>query len=91
MTQQQDSPLARLRRDNPLVLCAPVRTPIGKFGGIRRRTAYGQHGRMLAAQRPKDIVTVCFPPAPSAVTSTVPRRPPSATQSMRKEPGGSST
>ncbi len=34
MTQQQDHPLARLRRDNPLALCAPVRTPIGKFGGI---------------------------------------------------------
>ncbi len=34
MAQSQDSPLARLRRDDPIVLCAPVRTPIGKFGGI---------------------------------------------------------
>ncbi len=34
MTSLQDSPLARLRRDHPLVLCSPVRTPIGKFGGV---------------------------------------------------------
>ncbi len=34
MMQVQNHPLARLRRDQPIVLCAPVRTPIGKFGGV---------------------------------------------------------